>query len=134
MRVFVAWVKRWLARDEKPASVSPSPVPMHLSREWTPADQQAFISYLATMSGYCLIQRMRCVAAENARRGAQDAMSPTYSAGRTTGFYDAIDWLESHARIQFEQTIPISGADADQSATSAQEQQGDALLREQYSP
>jgi hypothetical protein len=77
---------------------------------------------------------MRCVAAENARAGATDTISPAHSAGRSTGFYDALEWLDSQARIEFEQTIPISGADADPSATSAHQLHGEAELRERYSP
>ena len=70
----------------------------------------------------------------NAINGAQDMMHTTHSAGRSAGFYEALQWLYSQARIEFEQNIEISGADADQSATSAQQPSGEAALREHYSP
>jgi hypothetical protein len=80
------------------------------------------------------MERMRCVAATNARSGAEDAMNAAHSAGRSTGFYDAIEWLESQARIEFEQNIPISGDGAEQPSLSAHESTGETQWRDRYSP
>jgi hypothetical protein len=132
MSGLVGKVKRWLVRllVGEPAKPLPA-LPILVARGWTPADKDILINFMASATGICLMQRMRCVAGEMARQGAGDVMHTAHSAGRTSGFYDAMGWLESQSRIEFE---TISGADADQSATSAQEQQGDALLRELYSP
>jgi hypothetical protein len=128
----VGKVKRWLVRLLMGEPVKPLPaLSILVARAWTPADKDNLINFLATDTGICLIQRMRCVAGEMAKQGAGDVMHTAHSAGRTSGFYDAMGWLESQARIEFE---TISEAEADSSAISAREQQGDALLRELYSP
>ena len=128
----VGKVKRWLVRLLMGEPVKPLPaLPILVARAWTPADKDNLINFLATDTGIGLIQRMRCVAGEMAKQGAGDVMHTAHSAGRTSGFYDAMGWLESQARIEFE---TISEAEADSSAISAREQQGDALLRELYSP
>ena len=118
-------VKRWLVRLLGGEPASPSPVlPLNVARNWTAEHQAVLINFLRTDTGVCLMQRMRCVASESARLAVR-------GSGRMADFYEAIEWLESQSRIEFE---TISGADADQSATSAQELMGEALLREQYSP
>lgn len=128
------WLKRWGAQPETVAPAVPSLLPLPHAPEWQPQNKAEWISFLATPTGMILRQRLYAAAAENARNGATDAMHSAHSAGRSTGFYDAILWLESQARIEFEQQIPISGASSELGATSAQEHQGDALLRELYSP
>lgn len=115
-----------------PPAVLP-PLPMPRAMAWTAAHQKAWYAFLGTPAGLALMQRMMAMAAANARAGAQDAMNATHSAGRSAGFYDAIEWLESQARIEFE-AEPLSGEDADQPATSAHELQGEAQLRAHYSP
>lgn len=113
----------------RPVLLATGPVP-----QWTPDYQKAWVTFLASPTGMVLIERMRQVAGRNALTGAQDVMHPAHSAGRTAGFYDALLWLDSQARIEFEQNIEISGASADQDATSAQQPSGEAALREHYSP
>lgn len=124
-------VVRWLVRLVGGAPAKPLPLPLNVARAWLPQHRDNLLNFLASDTGIALMQRMRCVAAANAQAGAADVMHTAHSAGITTGFYDALQWLESQSRIEFE---TISGADADQSATSAQESQGEALLREHYSP
>ena len=121
----------WLVRLVGGAPAKPSHLPLNVAREWLPQHRDNLVNFLASDTGIALMQRMQCVASKNAQAGAADVMHTAHSAGRATGFYDALEWLQSQARIEFE---TISGADADQSATSAQEQQGEALLREHYSP
>lgn len=124
-------------RPEHPAALPqqhPTVLPLVVARDWTPDDQKNLVNFLASPTGMTLIQRMQCVGAANARRGAQDFMHAPYSAGRTTGFFDATEWLLSQAHIEFEQRIGISGASSDLDATSAQPLHGEAALREHYSP
>lgn len=131
MRVVWNRVRRWLARLIGDAPAASPPLPLNVARVWLPQHRDNLINFLKSDTGICLLQRMQCVASEMARQGAGDVMHTAHSAGRTSGFYDALSWLESQSRIEFE---TISEADADSSATSAQEQKGDALLRELYSP
>jgi hypothetical protein len=109
-------------------------VPCDPVPQWTADHQKAWVTFLGSPAGATLMMRLRQVAGRNALAGAQDMMHPAHSAGRAAGFYDALLWLDSQARIEFEQHIPISGADADQSATSMQPLTGEAALREHYSP
>jgi hypothetical protein len=102
--------------------------------QWTADHQKAWVTFLASPTGLVLLERMRAVAGKNAMLGAQDMMHAAHSGGRAAGFYDALLWLDSQARIEFEQSIEISGASADQDATSAQPLHGEAALREHYSP
>lgn len=138
MRHFLSNVWSWLQR--KPAAEQSAPVsvvtvlPTGPVPQWTADHQKAWQTFLASPTGATLLERMRHVASTNAINGAQDVMHTAHSAGRTAGFYDALLWLDSQARIEFEQHIEISGADADQSATSAQQPSGEAALREHYSP
>lgn len=136
--MFWAWEqlrRRWARHTAAPAAPAVAPIlVLPLARAWTPEHQKSWLAFLRTPAGIALMQRMSAAAAANARAGAQDAMHAGHSAGRTTGFYDAFEWLESQARLEFVQTIPISGADAEPSALSAHELQGEAQLRERYSP
>lgn len=131
MNVFVGKVRRWLARLLVGEPANPRPLPVYMIRNWTPHDKDNLINFLASETGKTLVSRMHTIGMQMAMQGAEDLMHTAHSAGRTAGFLDAIRWLESQSRIEFE---TISEADADSSATSAQEQKGDALLRELYSP
>lgn len=126
----------WLLSFEVKAAAGRRVVglPSGAAPQWTADHQRAWVTFLASPTGMVLVERMRHVAGTNAINGAQDVMHSAHSAGRTAGFYDALLWLDSQARIEFEQNIEISGADADQSATSAQQPSGEAALREHYSP
>lgn len=127
----VGKVKRWLVRLLMGEPAKPSPLPVYTIHNWTPSDKDNLINFLATATGKSLISRMQTIGMQMAMQGAEDVVHTAHSAGRTAGFLDGIRWLESQARIEFE---TISEAEADSSAISAREQQGDALLRELYSP
>lgn len=132
MSKVVAWLLSFevKAPAARRVVVFPSgPVP-----QWTPDHQKSWVTFLASPAGLVLLERMRHVASKNALTGAQDMMHAAHSGGRAAGFYDALLWLDSQARIEFEQNIEISGASADQDATSAQQPSGEAALREHYSP
>jgi hypothetical protein len=117
------------AKGKLPKAESRLPLPV--ARQWLPSHQVAWHAFLGTEAGGVLFERMAAAASANAKAGAADSLSATFSAGRTTGFYDAMEWLYSQTRIEFEEEI--SGAGADQPATSA-DQSGEAELRERYSP
>lgn len=130
MSVLLKWLVRWLSA-ETPQATKPLPLQLPVAREWTPTDKNTWRTFLQGGTGVTLMQRMTAMASANAKAASHDAMHSAHSAGRAAGFYDAITWLESLAVIEFE---PISGADAEQSATSAQSQQGEDSLRELLSP
>jgi hypothetical protein len=125
---FNGW-RRWLAGRETPPA---SPLPLPVAPDWRPQHKDALVSFFKSEAGTVLVQRMAAVAAHNARAASQDAMHASHSAGRAAGFYDALEWLASQSRIEFE--TRISGAAADQAATSAQPSEGEAALRELLSP
>ena len=115
--------------EQRPTVLVSGPVP-----QWTEDHKKAWLTFLVSPTGAVLMARMGHAANVNAINGAQDMMHTTHSAGRSAGFYEALQWLYSQARIEFEQNIEISGASADQDATSAQQPSGEAALREHYSP
>jgi hypothetical protein len=65
--------------------------------DWTKSEAEILRTFLNSPTGQLLIQRARFLEAANAIKGANDVFHTQHSAGRTAGFSDAINWLESLA-------------------------------------
>jgi len=134
MSKLVGWLLSFAPKAPEAAAALPPVWWAKAEAAWTPDHAKALQTFLASPTGRAVLDRMYAAAVANAREGVKDAMHASHSAGHSAGFFDALEWLVSQARIEFEQHIEISGADADQSATSAQQPSGEAALREHYSP
>ena len=76
--------------------------PSNYGEDWTQQEAMILRTFLNTPTGEILLKRARSLESVNAINGSKDVFHTQHSAGRTAGFSDAINWLESLAS---EQTI-----------------------------
>lgn len=99
--------------------------------DWLSSDILNLRRFLGTETGAKLMQRGRSLEYSNAISGAKDQFHTVHSAGRTAGFSDALNWIDSCASE--EMFSRVTGVQATKQNTSDSEQD-DAALLEKFSP
>lgn len=114
-----------------PKPPEPKPISAPISPDWLSSDILSLRKFLNDESGRKLIQRGRAISFANAIAGSNDQFHTVHSAGRTAGFSEALNWIESCASD--EMLSRVTGAQATKQNTSDSEQD-DAALLERFSP
>jgi hypothetical protein len=115
-------LRRWMQENKSPnipEVYKPTP-------DWTVNEAIIWRTFLANPTGQILLKRARAMESINAIKGANDVFHTQHSAGRTAGFSDAINWLESLAS---DQTINSLSAPAPTSQEMPTQDQPNEALR-----
>lgn len=95
------------------------------SPTWSVRNAADFVAFLKTDTGACFIQRLRCIAAQNAIKGSFEKRYTIHAAGVSAGWNECADWVHSLSRVSgVQDTKPNDG----------QTPQDEASLLELYSP
>lgn len=123
MKRFLLWLFRLTpVIVEKPALMG-----FRVASDWTGQEAMMLKTFLTSPTGILLMQRARWVEATNAINGAADVFHTQHSAGRSQGFSDAVNWLESLASDQLINAISRPTGDSGGNDTADAEQSGSVL-------
>lgn len=100
--------------------------------DWTANEALILRTFLSSPTGTILLQRARAMESINAIKGANDVFHTQHSAGRTAGFSDAINWLESLASDQAIQSLSSSSLVNEQKTADGQQEEAAPVERRSF--